>query len=163
MQGRHLFAAVVAGLLFAGPVPAATIVLQAELSGANEIPSGVGDPDGSGFATVTIDTIAMTVIWEITVDSIDDVVAAHIHIGDSTVNGDVRIDFSGQLSGGPITDADAVLVASNPSGWYVNVHTGPFEGGAIRGQLHHVRVSEAGSAGLMLLGLIGVAWLRRRA
>jgi len=157
MQGRHLFAAVLAGLLFSGPVQAATIVLQAELSGANEIPPA--DPDGSGFATVTIDTIAMTVVWEITVANIDEVVAAHIHIGDSTTNGDVRIDFSGQLVGS-VTDPDAVLVASNPSGWYVNVHTGPFPGGAIRGQLH--RVSEAGSAGLMLLGLFGVAWLRRR-
>ena len=161
MQGRHLFAAVLAGFLFCGPAQAAMIVLQAELAGANEIPAA--DPDGSGLATVTIDTIALTVVWEITVANIDDVVAAHIHIGDATTNGEVRIDFSGQLVGGPITDEDAVLVASNPSGWYVNVHTGPFPGGAIRGQLHRVSLAEPGTAGLLLLGLIGAAGLRRRA
>ncbi len=99
MHGRHLLAALLGGLLACGPLQAATIVLEAELSGANEIPSGAGDPDGTGFATVTIDTIAMTVVWEITIENVADVVAAHIHIGDSTVNGAVRIDFEGQLSG----------------------------------------------------------------
>ncbi len=56
-----------------------------------------------------------------------------------------------------------MLVASNPSGWYVNVHSVGFEGGAVRGQLHRVRLPEPGTAGLLLLGLIGVAGLRRRA
>lgn len=161
MHGRHLLAAALIGLLACGPIHAATIILQAELSGANEIP-GPGDLDGSGFATVTIDTIALTVVWDITVAGIDAPIAAHIHSGTADVAGPVRVDFSGQLTGGPLADADLALVVSNPSAWYVNVHTDPFQAGAIRGQLH--RVSEPGTAGLLVLGLglIGAAWLRRR-
>jgi MYXO-CTERM domain-containing protein len=158
MHGRHLLAAALIGLLASGSVQAATITLQAQLSGANEIPPA--DPDGSGLATVTIDTIALTVMWEIDVANIDDVVAAHIHFGDSTVNGPILVDFSGALVGGPITDSDAAAIAANPSHWYVNVHTGTFPGGAIRGQLH--RVAEPATAGLLLLGLLGIAGIRRR-
>ena len=162
MHARHVFAALLIGLLTSGPAQAATITLQAVLNGANEVP-GPGDADGSGLATVTIDTIALTVVWEITVADIDPIFAAHIHIGDSTVAGDVRVDFSGQLSGGPLFDEDLALVAANPAGWYVNVHNEPFPGGAIRGQLFRVvTVPEPGTAGLLLLGLLGAAGIRRR-
>ena len=52
---------------------------------------------------------------------------------------------------------------ANPSAFYYNVHNDLFQPGAIRGQLEFVsRVVEPGSAGLLMLGLIGVAWLRRR-
>jgi CHRD domain len=160
MQGRHLFAAVLAGLLFSAPVHAAIITLQAALNGANEVP-GPGDPDGSGSATFTIDTIALTVVWEVTVADIDTVVAAHIHPGVAGVANPPLIDFSGQLTGGPLASADLAQVLANPGGFYYNVHTELFQDGALRGQLQRVRLAESGSAALMLLGLIGVAWLRR--
>ena len=54
MKGRHVFATVLAGVLFSLPVQAVIITLQADLYGANEIPPA--DPDGTGFATFTIDT-----------------------------------------------------------------------------------------------------------
>lgn len=80
MKGRHLFATVLAGLLFSVPAQAVIITLQAELNGANEVPPG--DPDGTGFATFTIDTIAQTISWAATVENIDlPVIAAHIHPG----------------------------------------------------------------------------------
>ncbi len=157
MHGRHLLAALLGGLLACGPLQAATIVLEAELSGANEIPSGAGDPDGTGFATVTIDTIALTVMWEITIENVADVVAAHIHIGDSTVNGAVRIDFAGQLSGGPPpTRTRCWSHRTRRAGTSTCTRYG-FQAGAVRGQLHRARVPEPGTAGLLLLGLIGVA------
>jgi hypothetical protein len=163
MQRRHLFAAVLAGLLFCGPARAAIITLQAELTGANEVP-GPGDPDGSGFATFTIDTIAQTISWAVTVENIDPVIAAHIHPGAVGVAGPPLIDFSGSLNGGPLASADLAQVIANPSAFYYNVHTDPFQPGAIRGQLEFVSsVAEPGTAGLLLLGLIGVASLRRRA
>jgi CHRD domain len=162
MKGRHLFATVLAGLLFSVPAQAVIITLQAELNGANEVP-GPGDPDGSGFATFTIDTIAQTISWAVTVENIDPVIAAHIHPGAAGEAGPPLIDFLGSLNGGPLASADLAQVIANPSAFYYNVHTDPFQAGAIRGQLEFVsRVAEPGTAGLLILGLIGVAWLRRR-
>ncbi len=147
-KGRHLFATVLAGLLFAGPLQAAIIMLQAELNGANEIPSGVGDPDGSGFATFTIDTIACTMIWAVTVENIDfGDRGAHTHRRFSGQSATCASTSRGCSAAGPDrTDADAVLIA-NPSGFYYNVHTGPFQGGAIRGQLEFVARRRAGQRG----------------
>jgi CHRD domain len=162
MQGRKFFAAILAGLLVCGPVQAAIITLEAVLTGANEVP-GPGDPDGSGHATFTIDTILLTVTWDVTVENIDPMIAAHIHPGAAGVAGDPLIDLSSGLTGGPLQSDELAQVIANPGAFYYNVHTDPFQPGAIRGQLRLVQVPEAGSAGLMLLGLIGVAWLRRRA
>ena len=159
MQGRNFFAVILAGLLVCAPVQAAIITLEAVLTGANEVP-GPGDPDGSGHATFTIDTVALTVTWDVTVANIDPVIAAHIHPGPAGVAGPPLIDFLGQLSGGPLQSDDLAQVIANPSAFYYNVHTDPFQPGAIRGQLQ--QVPEAGGASLMLLGLIGVAWLRSR-
>ena len=164
MKGRHVFATVLAGVLFSLPVQAVIITLQADLNGANEVPPA--DPDGTGFATFTIDTDASTITWAATAENIDlPVIAAHIHTGAAGVIGAPLIDFLGMLTGGPLVvpSADLALVIADPSGFYYNIHNDPFQGGAIRGQLEFVsRVAEPGSLGLLLLGLIGVAWLRRR-
>lgn len=164
MKGRHLFAAVLAGLLFSVPAQAVIITLQADpMTGANEIPPG--DPDGSGSATFTIDTVASTITWATVTADIDAVIAAHIHPGAAGEVGDPLIDFMGQINGGPmvVPSADLAAIIANPSAFYYNVHTDPFQPGAIRAQLEFVsRVVEPGSAGLLILGLIGVAWLRRR-
>ena len=61
MKGRHVFATVLAGVLFSLPAQATIITLQADLNGANEVPPA--DPDGTGFATFTIDTVASTITW----------------------------------------------------------------------------------------------------
>jgi len=67
--------------------------------------------------------------------------AAHIHAGAADVNGPVVVPFSAPDSSGTTqgcTIADATLVEqilADPSGYYVNVHTSEFPGGAIRGQL----------------------------
>ena len=164
MKGRHVFATVLAGVLFSLPVQATIITLQADLNGANEDPPA--DPDGTGFATFTIDTVASTITWVATAENIDlPVLAAHIHPGAAGVIGPPLIDLSSGLIGGPLAVDSAVLadVIADPSAFYYNVHNEAFLNGAIRGQLEFVsRVVEPGSAGLLILGLIGVAWLRRR-
>lgn len=110
--------------------------LSATLSGANEVPSA--DPDGTGFAEVTLNQGQGEVCWNITVNNIDLPVAAdHIHRGAAGVNGPVVVSFSGQLSG-CTTGVDEELIKDirqNPENYYVNVHNAPFPGGAIRGQL----------------------------
>ena len=91
----------------------------------------VGDERGSGRRTL---------VW---VEGIPDpVVASHIHVGAAGESGDVVVPldvagFEGS-SEGCTEDADADVlqaIIDNPAGYYVNLHTEPFAGGAIRGQL----------------------------
>jgi hypothetical protein len=155
---RLLAAATAAAFwLSASPAQAALFFFSIPLDGAQEVDASgnpdQGDPDGSGTADLTLDTDTNTIVWAITVADIDTVVAAHIHVGAKGTNGPVRIDFSGQLNGSTV-DPDVSLVAADPTGWYVNVHTQAFPAGAVRGQ-----VPEPGT--LALLGA-GVALLARR-
>ena len=105
------------------------------LSGANEV--GGGDPDGTGVARV--DFVGDQVCFDIQVTGVDDVILAHIHVGAAGTNGPVVIDFMFPENGfdGCVT-ADRNLMRAirrNPAGYYVNVHSVEFPGGAVRGQL----------------------------
>jgi hypothetical protein len=129
----------VLGLLFLGTAPAFAHgggPFKAALSGANEVPAG--DPDGDGLARVRLNHGQGRVCFAITVRKIDPVTAAHIHIGAAGTNGPVVVDFAGQLHG-CVEGVDKDLIQAirqNPSGYYVNVHTGEYPDGAVRGQLH---------------------------
>jgi hypothetical protein len=153
----------VAGMVFAlalGAAPQADATIfnyVVPLSGANEVPGGSGDPDGTGTATLVIDDVADTISWSIVVANIDTVILDHIHTGAAGVNGSVIIDFGGVLVGGPIVDPDVDAVVANPLGHYVNVHTNTFPGGAIRGQ-----VPEPTTLLLFGTGLLGLAVASRR-
>ena len=136
---------------------AALISFTVPLSGANEFPAGSGDPDGSGTANLTIDDVALTISWNITVSNLDTVILDHIHTGAAGVNGPVIVDFGGQLVGSGLADADLAAVLANPAGFYVNVHTNTFQAGAVRGQ-----VPEPGTALLLGAGLLGLAASTRR-
>ena len=141
----------------ATPAGATIIQFIVPLSGANEVPAGSGDPDGSGTATLTLDDATNSISWSITTSNITlPIFLDHIHQGAAGVNGPVVIDFSAQLVGGPIVDADVANVLANPSGYYVNVHTTDFQGGAIRGQ-----VPEPETALLLAVGLASLALGRR--
>jgi len=147
---------------------AATVHFTVPLSGANEIPAGSGDPDGSGTAMLTFDSVALTVSWSITTNNIQlPIFLDHIHQGAAGANGPVVIDFSSQLVGGPIVDPDVAAVLANPSGYYVNVHTNEFQAGAIRGQLGAPSpVPALGEVGRLALGIAlvgaGLLGLARR-
>jgi hypothetical protein len=49
-------------------------------------------------------------------------------------------------------------VLANPAGFYVNVHTTCFQGGAIRGQL----APEPAALALLSMGALALAFARRR-
>jgi hypothetical protein len=112
------------------------------LAGANEVP-GPGDPDGTGTAAVTIDTANSQVCYTLAVQNITlPAAAAHIHRGAVGVSGPVVIPFDlvPDASGNATScvKADPALlneVATNPAGFYVNVHTSDFPNGAVRGQV----------------------------
>ncbi len=122
-------------LLPAVPALAGGRPLSAELTGAAEVP-GPGDPDGSGFATVTLNQGLGEVCWDVTFSDIADPFAAHIHVGAADAFGPVVVTLT--PGSGCVDGVDPGLIKAirqNPSGYYVNVHTPEFPPGAIRGQL----------------------------
>jgi len=122
-----------------GPTPPGNLYsLFATLRGDNDIPPG--DPDGFGYARVTIDLDENTVCYQLSVARTDPPVAAHIHVGAAGENGPVVVPFEAPATGMSkgCVDVDpslAAAIVANPSGYYVNVHTAAYPPGAVRGQL----------------------------
>ena len=127
-------------------------VFFAALFGRNELAGeplrrGAGDPDGRGSANVTID--GTTICFGISVTNVSQPVAAHIHRGKRNQNGPIVVTLVAPSSGDPGAssgcvqpDADpnvAQAIRRHPKRYYVNVHTGDFPGGAVRGQLFSKR------------------------
>jgi hypothetical protein len=112
--------------------------LSADLSGANEVPV-LGDPNGTGRALIRVNPGQETVCYDITVENVDPITAAHIHIGAAGVPGAIVVPLP--LSGGTISGCQATTrelakaIMKDPEAYYVNVHNAPFQGGAARGQL----------------------------
>lgn len=148
------------------------VQLESQLLGSNEV-MNPGDPDGSGFARVTLDDEALEVCFDISSEGIALPTAAHIHRGGATSNGPVlvNLDYPANGSSGCVpTDIVTIRMIENaPSLFYVNVHTAEFMPGAIRGQLAmstststatgSVGVSELAFTGAddALLGAVGAA------
>jgi hypothetical protein len=122
------------------------VTFAAQLTGANEVavPGGpaVNDPDGKAVALldVTGDRVTFALRWKGFVPSL-----GHIHEGVAGKNGALEVPLfgtampdtvhsaTGQVA---ITDAElATRIRTNPSGFYVNLHSAQFPGGAVRGQL----------------------------
>jgi hypothetical protein len=110
--------------------------LNAHLGGA-----GSPDTDGAGHTTLKIDTAKNEVCYDLKTEKIGAPTAAHIHKGAAGASGPPVVPFAkpdaaGKSAGCATAAADVVkdLLAS-PAGYYVNVHTADFPGGAIRGQL----------------------------
>ena len=115
--------------------------LVTRLTGAAELP-GPGDPDGRGTAFVRLNPSQLKVCFYLTAGNITlPATAAHIHVGASTTFGNVVVTLvapnaSGVSFGCVSTTADVIAaIRTNPSNYYVNVHTTDFPNGAIRGQL----------------------------
>ena len=134
----------------ADPTGGATF-LVASLNGRNEVPgpagsAKVGDPDGQAVAVLRIrgNQLSYAFHWR----NIGAPTAGHIHIGARGTNGSVQVPFFGaglpdtaEAATGTVTVTDQALLDSlkaNPTGFYTNLHTAEFPGGAVRGQLHTV-------------------------
>ncbi len=123
------------------------LYLTATMSGAQEVQVAgkppVGDPDGSGTAQVEIK--GSKIIFSFQWSGITAPTLGHIHEAAQGANGDIVVPFfttplpdTATAVAGAVTVTDAALVnriRTNPSGFYVNLHTTAFPGGAIRGQL----------------------------
>jgi hypothetical protein len=130
--------ALVASLFLAVSAFAATKTLTVKMTGGStETPKG--DPNGRGTAKITLNTSTGQVCFKLTWTAIGPPVAAHIHKGKKGVAGPVVIPFfGGTAKHNGCVKASKSLVAKivkSPAGYYVNVHTQAFPGGAIRAQL----------------------------
>jgi CHRD domain len=118
---------------------------------AEEEPNGASTSESKGFAQVKVlgdDTIEFTFVINNRGGEVFH--RAHIHKAPAGVNGPIHWDFL--EAGNPVPSVDgqpAILrgvararaaanlddLLTNPSGYYVNVHSIAFPGGAVRGQL----------------------------
>lgn len=102
-----------------------------------------GDPDGSGYALITINIGKQEVCWQMSASNIRlPATSAHIHTAASGISGPIVVALSAPHANGSATacradvDRDRLRdILLNPTNYYVNVHTVEFPAGAIRGQL----------------------------
>ena len=167
----HVLASASAGWLFAcgdddeEPTVPAAEKFTATLNGANEKPTARTTPaTGTAELTFRRDTL----YWNITLTSITNVSASHIHAGTADVAGGIILPLTPPISNTSITGFvtrgtfvtpaapndqltfDGLLNLLRTGGAYVNVHTsdptktpdnsgpGDFPGGEIRGQVTKV-------------------------
>ena len=151
MKQRRLFAtlllAAIAALAIAGPASAAKLgvadqggrLLTTTLTGAEEVPVP-GDPDGTGFAAVTINPGKGLVCYELSVSGLDPATGAHIHEAPFGEAGDIVVELQPPMNGSSsgcakVDRALAKDILKDPANYYVNVHNAEYPAGALRGQL----------------------------
>jgi hypothetical protein len=146
-----LFALAVAALVTVGPAlgapkkgatkkPPTKKTINVTLKGSNEAPTK-GPAKGTGTAKITLDSKKGQVCFKLTYSHIDTVTASHIHLGKPGHAGPVVVAFftssKKAKKNGCVTASKSTVAAiiKKPSGYYVNIHTTKYPGGAIRGQL----------------------------
>ena len=117
---------------------AAETLYSAELLGDAEVP-GPGSPQGRGEASIDLSQEGK-VCFQLAVEGLDTVTAAHIHEGAAGEAGPpvVELDPPTEGASNGCVDTEQKLVSQiveNPEGYYVNVHSEEFPDGAVRGQL----------------------------
>ena len=120
------------------PAPASTTtVLSAALSGDQELPPAITGALGTG--TLSLASPSRDISGSIVLDGIA-ATAAHIHLGDTGVNGAVIVPLTQTVpgtwsvpAGTTLTESQAAAFAAG--GLYYNAHTTANPGGEIRGQI----------------------------
>jgi len=138
-----LIAAVpIAALTPAGPAAqaarSAAAPYHAALAASEEVPTP-GPSGGTGTARVTIDVVAGQLCYDLSWSSqVGSPSAAHIHRGAKGTNGPIVVVLNEPPSPKACVAADATVlqgISGDPGGYYVNIHTSAYPGGAVRGQL----------------------------
>jgi hypothetical protein len=135
----------VAGLAMAGVATADNggRPLSTTLSGSNG-PSP-GDPNATGEAEITLNQGQGRVCYDLSWANVEGTVTmGHIHVGSADASGPVAVPlFAGSLAGtdtmsGCVQGVEPAVIKEirqDPAGYYVNLHSTAFPGGALRGQL----------------------------
>jgi hypothetical protein len=145
-----------AGITVPGDSRGAPATLIASLEGRNEVTSGARAAQALELIGIQGNTLSYSVSWR----GIGNPTQADIHAGGRGVDGPVVMPLfstprrpAGGFASGTVTVTDPTVLAalrSDPSGFYTDLHTNQFPGGAVRAQLHplnHV-VSTSGVAAL---------------
>jgi hypothetical protein len=121
--------------------PSIALLMGTPMSGANEKPNP-GDADGTGTSAFQIDVDKSRLCYTLQAANIPlPATAAHIHRGDGSISGPVVIPFTqpgaSGSSGGCVAVDGALLreIIGNPGGFYSNIHSTEFPGGAVRAPL----------------------------
>lgn len=118
--------------------PARGATYTATLDG-NAEPSGGGDPDGSGRASLILDARDRRVCVAVATSGIALVTNVHLHRASSPPTTLVNVGQAPAGDGAPscVTVTGAVLrdIRTDPGSHYVEVHTAEFPDGALRGRL----------------------------
>lgn len=112
---------------------------QVTLQGEIEVPK-LGDPDGTGSATIRVNPGRGQVCYSLTVTDIAPATAAHIHEAPAGAAGPVVVGLTAPSNGkseGCVTVSrdEARDIIRNPENYYVNVHNAEYPSGALRAQL----------------------------
>ena len=119
----------------------------AKLDGEHE-PSPGGDPDGYGTFSGLFNGTKLC--YGLQVAKIGTPLAAHIHQAPIGANGPIKVTLNAPATGGAdaskgcttLSTTLANAIKANPRGFYVNVHTATFSGGAVRGQLFQANATQ---------------------
>ena len=103
----------------------------------------IGDPNGEGYALITINIGQGEVCWELTVAKISRPIASHIHKAAPGLSGPAVVFLAppDELTGAghgctAVVDRDLLKdILKNSGDYYVNVHSTEHPAGAVRGQL----------------------------
>jgi hypothetical protein len=116
-----------------------------------DVESPAGDPVATGTATFRLRAGQGQVCYRLAAKNLPPAAAAHIHRGASGVAGPVVVPLTTPNaagdSSGCATAARALVrsILADPASFYVNIHTGEFPAGAIRGQLAGTSAASAGT------------------
>ncbi len=138
MARMALVAALLTGVALSSGAWADTITFHAKMDAASEVPPKTSS--GTGTATVTLDTAAKTITYNVTYSGLTGpATMAHIH-GPAApgANAGVVVPFKAPVTSpitGTATLTDAQIADLEAGKYYTNVHTAANPGGEIRGQL----------------------------
>jgi hypothetical protein len=118
-------------------LPPGRVVLQADLTGEQEVPPTTSS--GTGTATAILNTNTEELSWSVNYHGLS-AVSAHIHgPADPGANSVAQIDIGKSALKSPIRGSAKVTAQEAEQildgKWYVNIHTARNPGGEIRGQL----------------------------
>ncbi len=133
------------GMAAFGAASASAGAKFANLTGAQEVP-GPGDADGTASAMINLKPATGEVCVAQRHSGIDAPMLMHIHSGAAGVAGPIVVDLTSTLSGAACVTSTTPVVRDidrNPANYYLNIHTGAFSNGAIRGQLEPSLVTSA--------------------